>query len=252
MATIRIGTVDIPPSVANHGGWEGFFKKLTYVELTGLVSAPVKASTLTKWATTAPERSLGLMAPSVLTDRNGASKIQGAWTVDAGSGDFRDSPAARAALEQFAAAAITVKAAAVIFSSPEMMSPSASNREQIKKFFTELAPAEKFGGASRVWIPSGLWTPLTAATFAADLGLVCAVDPLIQDPDMPIEAYAALPGDSVYYRPTGLGRSGPLSADRLDELVTLMGVRENATVAFATSERFRDATNLVKTILGNS
>jgi len=242
MATVRIGTVDLPQK----GGWDGYFKRLDYLELSGLHAAPVKASTLARWATTAAPGSLGLVAPWVITHRTAPTRVQASWPADAGSGDYRDSPAARTAVEALALAASTVSASAVLFTSPTMLSPSTANRDILRRFFAEVAPAARFGTARRVWIPSGLWTPLTAVTFAGELGVLCAVDPLLDDPDLPIERIVDLPAESLYLRPLGMGRAGALSADRLDALALISEAYQDVIVAFATAERFRDATSFAK------
>ncbi|MEZ4367836.1 MAG: DUF72 domain-containing protein [Kofleriaceae bacterium] len=242
MSTIRIGTVDLPQK----GGWDGYFKRLDYLELSGLFTAPVKPGTLARWASSAPAGSLGLVAPWVTTHREAPTRVQASWTADAGSGEFRDSPAVRVAVDALAQAATTVAAPVVMFQSPPMLSPSASNRDRLRAFFAEVAPAERFGGARRVWVPSGLWTPLTAVTFAGELGVVCTVDPLLDDPDLPLERMVALPAESLYLRPLGMGRAGALSADRLDTLAEIADAYADVIVAFATAQRFRDATSFAK------
>ena len=54
--------------------------------------------------------------------------------------------------------------------------------------------------------------------------------------------------EMTYLRPSGLGRSGVLSADRLDELKELLEGVESAIVAFATGERLKDAVNFAKLV----
>jgi uncharacterized protein YecE (DUF72 family) len=209
-----------------------------------MFSAQIKTATLARWRTQSPERSLGLVAPWPITHRSGPPSNARAWPSDATSGDFRDGPGALAALESLAAAAITIGAATVVFQSPADHSPSASNRDTLRRFFTELARADRFGGAERVWLPGGLWEPEAALALSAELGVLCGVDPLVRAPEA-IDI-ATLLGPHVYLRPIGLGRAGTLSADRLEEIVDLVAERESGYVAFGTSERLRDARNLVK------
>jgi uncharacterized protein YecE (DUF72 family) len=243
MGSVRVGTVDLPA----RAGWDRYFGTLTYLELSGLFAAPVKTATMSRWRAAAPPRSLGLVAPWPITHRKPPAGPRG-WTSDAWSGDFRDGPAAREALAALAASAIRLEAAAVIFQSPADLSTSAATREHLTQFFTELAPASAFGGATRVWIPGGLWEPAAALAMAEKLEVVCAVDPFVTDPEHPLPP---LPS-ATYLRPTGLGRTGVLSADRLDELSQLIAGADSAMVAFATGERLKDALNLAKLVGGEA
>jgi hypothetical protein len=242
---IRVGTVDLPA----RAGWDRYFGALTYLELTGLFAAPVKTGTLSRWRAAAPPRTLGLVAPWPITHRRPPVGQRG-WTSDAWSGEFRDGPAARESLAALAAAAQRLEAAAVVFHSPPDLSTSAATRQHLAAFFSQIAPEDMFGGAIRVWIPGGLWEPSVALAVASDVGVVCSIDPFVTDPERPLPP---LPG-SVYLRPAGLGRSGVLSADRLDELGSLLEESEDAVVAFATGERLKDAVNFAKRVaeLGSS
>jgi uncharacterized protein YecE (DUF72 family) len=242
MNTVRIGTVDLPQK----DGWDGYWKRLSYLELTGLHAAPPRAVTLTKWAEACPAGTVGLLAPWVITHAESPLRSSTGWQQAKAGGEFRDSGATRSALKTLAEAADVARARAVIFQSPPALSASAHNRDVLRRFFTELAPASMFEGRQRVWVPSGLWDTLTAVTFAGELGVVCAIDPLIDDPDLPIERMADLPAESIYMRPVGMGRAGTFSADRLDQLSMLIDCFADVTVAFATSERFKDAQNLTR------
>jgi hypothetical protein len=77
---------------------------------------------------------------------------------------------------------------------------------------------------------------------------VCAVDPFVSAPEHPLPPLPA----ATYLRPTGLGRTGVLSADRLDELTQLVAGVDSAMVAFATGERLKDALNLAKLVSGEA
>jgi len=237
---IRVGTVDLPA----RAGWDRYFGVLTYLELTGLFAAPVKTATMSRWRAAAKPRSLGLVAPWPITHRKPPIGPRG-WTSDAQSGDFRDGPAARESVATLAAAAQRLEAAAVVFQSAHDLSTSATVRDHLRHFFTAVAPAETFPGTERVWVPGGLWEPEGALAFATELGVLCAVDPFVTDPERPLPPLGA----SIYLRPSGLGRSGVLSADRLDELLQITLEADSAFVAFATSERLKDAINFAKLVV---
>jgi hypothetical protein len=200
----------------------------------------------------APPGSIGLVAPFVLTHRQ-PPKASRLWAHDATSGDFRDSAPGRAALLQLRDAVETLKPAHVIFRSPPLFAPSAANRAQLQKFFSEVA-TEPSIGASRVWVPDGLWEPLVAAKFATELGVIAAFDPLVRDPNAPPEIYDDLDNPALYFRIGGLGRSGTIRSERMEDLVMLIEHYKDrpTTIAFESPARWADARNLKKLLSGAS
>lgn len=246
MARARIGTVDLPDRMDR----ARYFSELDFLEMSALFGGPLKPSALGRWAEEAPRGALGLVAPWVLTQRqppSGRTSAPKAWPSDAASGDFRDGPAARAALGELRAAVDTVGASCAVFRSPALFAASAANRDQLRRFFGELATAEAVG-AERVWVPDGLWEPLTALAFANEIGVTCAFDPLVREPGQPLEIYFDLDAPSLYFRITGLGRAGTLRAELQDDLAALAEHYETVpkTFAFASAERWKDARNLKK------
>jgi uncharacterized protein YecE (DUF72 family) len=240
----RIGTVDLPPRL----GMQRYFGELGALELSATFSGPLKPSLITRWKTDAPEGGLALAAPWVATHRKAPPNAKG-WTADAGSGEFRDSPAVRAALESFGAICTELKPFAVVFTAPALFSPSTSNRDKLRRFFSEVAPAELFGGAQRVWIPDGLWESLAAVRFSEELGITCAIDPLVTIPGTPPDLHYHYESTALYFRILGIGRNRGLREDdhiTLEEMATLY---EDATFIMATMERWKDAKNLKKRLL---
>lgn len=241
MADVRIGTADLPERV-DRGR---YFAELDYLELSAWFAGPLKPSTLTKWTESTPKQALGLVAPWTLTQRKpprGSS-----WPHDATVGDFRDSAPGREALASVVDAGKKLEAASVIFRSPPAFAPSAANRERLTYFFSEIATAEAVG-ATRVWIPDGLWNAQTSTKLAEELGVTVAIDPLVREPGAPPEIYFDLEVTSLYLRVEGLGRSGPLRAERLDDLAALLEHYQGIplTVSFASQARWQDARNLKK------
>jgi len=237
-----IGTVDLPGRLDR----ARYFRALSYLELSALFDGPLKPSALAKWADDAPKGALGLAAPSVLTHRNPPKSTKG-WGPVAGSGDFRDSPPGRVALAALRTAVDAVEARCVVFRSPPLFAPSAANREQLRRFFGEVATAEAIGCA-RVWLPDGLWEVRTAVKFATEIGVTCALDPLVREPGMPPEIHYDLDVEALYFRIEGLGRTGMLRSERIEDLAMLLEHYEaiDVTVAFASPERWNDAKNLKK------
>ena len=240
--TIQIGCADLPRGINR----ERAARELSYLETSLWLTGPVKQATWRQWSASVPAGFLGLTAPVVITHPSGRGApphrfqvpdAPGAW------GELRDTPTVRTHVAQLAAAAVESKASAVVFHTPPSFSPSQSHRDMLRHFFTEVATAAAFGDAARVWRPDGLWEPPAAVKLAAELGVVCALDPLVEDPTgTPPEFYESMPVEAVYFRVSGLGRPPrklpPFDLDRLAELVELYG---RAWVVFATAERFRDA-----------
>ena len=169
------------------------------------------------------------------------------WDHDATTGDFRDSPLSRAALAPLREAVDLVSAPHVVFRSPDTFSASAANRDQLKRFFLEIATPDVIG-TNRVWVPGGLWDVRTAAKLASELEVTLAFDPLVRDPNDPPEIHEDLEVTSLYFRIESAGRAGTIRNEKLEDLVVLMEHYEAIplTVVFASSERWNDARNLTK------
>jgi hypothetical protein len=210
-----------------------------------LFSGPAKPGTLARWAEVAPKGALGLSAPFSLTHRRPPSGAK-LWPHDASTGDFRDSAISRAALAPLRDAVLALGARCVVFRSPDAWSPSAANREQLRRFFAEVAPADVLG-VERVWVPGGLWSVPTAVKLAGELDVTCAFDPLVREPGTPIEALLGLDVRALYLRIES-GRGGPIRNDQLEDLAALVEHYEDRsiTIAFASPERWQDARNLKK------
>ena len=215
-----------------------------------LFAGPQKPSTLAKFAELAEPGTIGLAAPFSLTHRK-APNAPKLWSHDATTGDFRVGPLAREVLEPLRAAVTQLSARCVVFRSPETFSPSAANRDQLKAFFGELATAEAIG-TQRVWVPGGLWEPRTAVKFANELGVTCAIDPLVQEPGATVDPYEGIEAETLYLRLEGVGRAGMIRNERLEDLAALIESYEDLelTIAFASPERWQDARNLVKLLNG--
>jgi len=246
MPPLRIGTVDIPERVER----ERYFQELSYLELSALFTGPLKAGSLARWQDLIPPGSLGLVAPWVLTHRK-APRGDRLWRHDASVGDFRDSPHGRSALAMFRDAATALTAAYAIFPSPPLFAPSTAHREQLHRFFAEVATEEAVG-APRVWIPDGLWEPRAAVAFATEIGVTCAIDPLVHDPSTPAEVYEDLDAPALYFRVTGLGRSAPIRTEQIEDLAALAEHYQDIalTIAFASPVRWQDARNFKKLLGG--
>jgi uncharacterized protein YecE (DUF72 family) len=242
----RIGTVDIPDRIER----SHYFRHLSYLELSGLFAGPQKPGSLAKWKDFAPAGAIGLVAPFVLTHRT-PPKTAKPWDHDATTGDFRDSELGRAALTQFREGVKTVDAGFAIFQSPPLFAPSQANRDRLTHFFREVA-TEDAVGAKRVWVPDGLWETRTAVKVANEAGVLCAFDPLVRAPETPPEIYYGLELEALYLRIAGLGRSGPIRSEKLEDLLELLMeyAGRPVTIAFESPSRWADARNLKKLLEG--
>lgn len=242
----RIGTVDLPERVDR----ERYFRDLTYMELSALFAGPLKPSSLAKWVEVAPKGTIGLVAPWVLSHRKPPRPAK-TWPHDATVGDFRDSAHARAAIGELKAAAGQLGAACAVFTCPPVFAASAANRDLLRHFFAEIATEEAVG-APRVWIPDGLWDLRTALSFAKELGVTCAFDPLVREPGQPPEVHFGYDVASLYLRIAGLGRTGAIRPEQMDDLVALLEHYEGipAIIAFDSPARWQDARNLKKSLGG--
>ncbi len=140
-----------------------------------------------------------------------------------------------------------------MFRSPESFSPSAANRDVLRKFFSELVPEELLG-TRRVWLPGGLWEVRSAAKLATELDVTLAFDPLVTEPGDSPDLYDGLEVSELYLRPEGAGRAGTIRNERLEDLAALIESYEDlpVTVSFASRERWNDARNLKKVLNGES
>jgi hypothetical protein len=162
------------------------------------------------------------------------------------AGELRDAPATRAALAELGKLCAELSPWAVVFHSPPLFSPSTGNRERLRQFFAEVAPAELFGGAQRVWVPDGLWESLAAVRFATELGITCAIDPLVQIPGAPLDLHLHYEVEQIYFRINAIGRTRGLREDDLISVEELSMVYPEAAFILATMERWKDAKNVLQ------
>jgi hypothetical protein len=221
---VHVGCADLPHGV----GWEGYFQKLSFIETSILTRSTARPSVLTRWRGFAP----GPGAFAVV-----AADIVGApQGVDRGIASLLD-------------ATKILEASAVVFRTPPSFTPSATNRDLLRRFFSEVVPAEA-SAAARVWHPQGLWDTRTAVTLATELGVVFGCDPFLRDPTRdPPDFFGTLGVAEVYFRAEGLGRGArTLSAAQLDQLREDVEAYERAWVVFATVGSLADATRFQRAL----
>ena len=218
-AIVHVGCADLP-----HGtGWDRYFSKLGFVETSILSRGSARPSVLARWRAAAPgPGAFALVAPEITSNPPGVAR----------------------GVDELAAAARALEAGAIVFRTPPSFTPSAGNRDLLRRLFSEVVTDELAGSAVRVWQPDGLWDTRTAVKLASEMGVVFGCDPLMRDQTRdPPDFFATLDVPDVYFRVTGLGRGGRrLASSQVDELVELIEPYTRAWVVFATVDSFADAT----------
>jgi uncharacterized protein YecE (DUF72 family) len=237
-------------------GWPRYFKRLPYLETAALLQGPVRPSVLNRWKESARhEHAFGVVAPAIVTHTPGPRGFgPRGWPVPSDRvndvGGFRDSEIVGQGVTTLAEAAEALDAGVVIFRTPPEFSPSQTNREAMRRFFSEVATADRFQGRARVWVPSGLWEPPAAYAAARDLGILCGLDPLGGDPERHHAPFwASLSGDDAYLVVSGLGRGRRrTSNDHLEQIAEIALRHDRSWVVFSTVEPFPDAIRLGKLV----
>ena len=252
---LHIGCVDLPMRLSRHR----YFQVLTYLETSATLLGVPRAAVLQRWRQEAGEHGrYGLVAPQTITHRPGPkgyprhkSTLAPAELAQAGS--FRATDLVRREVEALAQASAICGAEVVMFRTPHDFAPSAANRDAMRVFFRDIAPAGRFGDAIRVWEPQGLWELETAAHFAGELEVVLACDPLTTDQiGTDHEIFSRLPGDDAYFRVTGLGMARRRIDDyALEPLLEAAESYRRVWVAFAHEGKYPDAIRMRKQLGGD-
>ncbi|HJL02868.1 MAG TPA: hypothetical protein RMH85_04405 [Polyangiaceae bacterium LLY-WYZ-15_(1-7)] len=196
-----------------------YVASLPYAELTFPSSWP-KLATLAKWRKTAPGLELGVVAP------------YGVRTGEKGALRFDEGLEERFAWYLNALGAL--RGHAVVPTGSEL-STSKRDRERLAAYFERL----KADDPERliVWAPTGIWSRELAHPFAAEQGVVCAYDPLL---DFPPE------GPVGYARLKAMGERQRFSEGVLFDLLDRLEDAgfEKAYVALESERSFREASQL--------
>jgi len=239
----QIGCAGLPPGMAR----DRYFKTLKLLEVDGTLAQLPKTSVVRKWRRDAPDDArFAIAAWQLVTHRAPRKgypglKEQLAPEQLAEAGHFRDTATVRAAAERTFEVARTLDAEAVVFHTPADFTPSAANRDAMRRFFTEVATAEVRGAIRCVWRPLGLWQLDGVTDLVAECGLVLALNPLAADE-------AALVGDEAYLRVAPTGAVTQVDEGHLYDLADLVAGLERAWVLLGTANKWRDAQRLGKAL----
>jgi len=82
--------------------------------------------------------------------------------------------------------------------------------------------------------------------------VTCAFDPLVFDPNRPADAYEDLAAPALYFRISGLGHTGSIRNEQLEDLAALAEHYQDIelTIVFASPTRWQDARNFKKLLEG--
>lgn len=245
---VIVGCAGLPTGVA----WTRYFQRLPYLEVNTLHVGPVRPSVLKRWRQSVSRTAaFGVVAPAIITHEPGPRGFgPRGWPVPAERraelGRFRPGPERDHGVAALREAVQLLDAAVAIFRTGPELTPSAANRDLMRRFFAEVMPASALGDCVRVWHPAGLWDAPLAHAFAQELGVVCAHDPIASDPTGELAAfYAGLSGDDAYLIASGLGRARRhLTGDQLEQIAEMADRHQRAWVVMATNEPFADAIRL--------
>ena len=187
---------------------------LSYAEIAPKVPLP-RAGTLRGWRERVPSRiRLGLVTPRI------------------GGRAAKANPPSDEDIQSWAVeAAAALDAIAIVTPTGPEITPGQRGRERLKRFFGDLPE-----GPVKVWAPGGVWEAEEAERVAKAIGVVAAVDPLIDKPS----------GNVVYARLLGLGARSRLSEGMLGEVATRLQQGGHRTVfaAVISDRSVRDASAL--------
>lgn len=204
-----------------------YCKKLRFAELDLRDPLP-RAGTLRKWREDLPEGFvIALRAPR--------------QALESAAGPLRASPERDWALRWMLDAADALTASWVLLPTPPALTPGARSRELLQELAQSLPRSE---GRNWAWAYSGAWEAEQAERVAAELGLVCAFDPL--ESERP-------PGDLVYARLRALGHRRSFSEASLQDAIETIGPEQTASgvISIDAERAFQYATRLQALIDGS-
>lgn len=243
--TVSVGCAGIPQGLRR----SRYFERLRYLEVAATFQEPPKLAVVRKWTEDLPVGArFGVVAWQLITHtagRRGHVGLRSATTTLspeqlARAGHFHDAPVVRDAWARTAAVADALDAEVIVFRTPADFTPSAANRDAMRRFFTDDAVAPWRARAALVWEAEGLWTTAAMRQVADELDLVVATDPLGDDPTGADADLAPQPRGYFRVRALGSGRRR-LDDGRLELLADRCAERERSWVVFATPDAYRDA-----------
>jgi uncharacterized protein YecE (DUF72 family) len=200
---VKVGCCGFPVSLTRYA------QMFPVVEVQQTFYQPPRVATLEKWRTQAPpEFEFTIKAWQLITHecssptyRRLRQPLSEQERREAGS--FRATNTVIKAWETTLECARTLGSRVILFQSPARFAPTPENKAQLRTFFKLIGrpDAASAGGATPMamaWEPRGAWTTEEIAELCSELGLLHAVDPLIQVPATRGIGYFRLHGGKHY------------------------------------------------------
>lgn len=221
--SVRVGCAGLPPRMSR----QAYFERLAFLEIAR--PPQLTDAAVARWRKEVPATARVAVAVTVgPRDLSAAAVVAG--------------PAGRLAA--------ALEAEVIVVQTPPEVTPSASNRSDLQRFFGELGERAGAWGGLLAWRPAGLWEPAESVRLAAAMGALWAFDPVAPDPLDELSAVAdqALAGGQAYLRPGAAGRGRGLRDDELEALAELCAGLERAWVAFEGVASHRMAARLSRAL----
>ena len=242
MTQLYIGCSDLPHER------RVFYQNATAIEYRVGLFSPPKARVLKEWANAAAEAKSPMksiwVAWQAFTHRPGdIRKGFGAKLLPGESasnfGYFMKTAENMRLWNHIKEQAQNVGASRILLETPANFTPSQVNRRAMEVFAKEWAQLDE--GTRLIWHPAGFWEREDAAQVAKDLGMILAIDPLVDERE-------TLPdGSEAYFQM--LGRHGLMdnySDDDLELILDATAHYDSASVIFRTCDSLGDAKRLIK------
>lgn len=242
MAQIFCGCSDLPHDR------RAFYQNATAIEHRVGLFAPPKARVLKSWAEDAaaaknPMRTIWV-AWQAFTHRPGDIRKGFGMKLQPGDspanlGHFQKTPEMLRVWTRIKEQAVNVGASHILLETSANFTPSEANKRAMEAFAKDWADLPE--NMKLVWHPAGFWEREESALIANKLGMILAIDPLVDERE-------PLPDASeVYFQM--LGRHGLLDSYSDDDLACILNAAahyDDVSIIFRTCDSLGDTKRLLK------
>ncbi|SRR5581483_4722836 len=213
-----------------------YAEEFPVVEVQQTFYEPPMIGTLKRWRASVPaDFEFTLKAWQLITHRSTSPTYRRLKTMlrpdeAADCGSFQSTAIVEQAWSATRACAEALGARLVLFQCPASFTPTLSNLEQMRSFFTRI----KRDGLQLLWEPRGEWPESLIKSLCEELDLIHAVDPMITRTVTPEFIYFRLHGGKDF--------KGIHSDTQLRDLKELVGTDKPAYVMFNNINMLDDAT----------
>lgn len=242
MTKIYCGCSDLPHNRKD------FYKTCSAIEYRVGLFSPPKARVLKSWAEAAqeslsPMRSVWVAWQAFTHRPADIHKGFGLKLLDGESpanlGYFKKTPENLRVWTRIKEQAIHVGASRILLETPAHFTPSDENKRALADFANDWADLPE--NTKLVWHPAGFWEREESAAIAQQLGMILAIDPLVDERE-------GLPeGNEAYFQM--LGRHGLLDSYSDDDEAAILDAAsryDECTIVFRTRDSLADAKRLMR------